>query len=87
MTADLDANDGLKPALAWQPRDGRGNAAGTDTAPAPTGHPSVLPNPQSAREPETTAQALWPHFGSSEAVNAALRGLVEAAKQMRRTGS
>lgn len=30
---------------------------------------------------------LWPHFGSSEAVNAALRGLVEAAKHMRRTGS
>jgi hypothetical protein len=29
---------------------------------------------------------LWPHFGSSEAVNAALRGLVEAAKHMRRTG-
>ncbi|MFS8068266.1 MAG: hypothetical protein ACMG6S_18070 [Byssovorax sp.] len=30
---------------------------------------------------------LWAHFGSSEAVNAALRGLVEAAKHMRRTGS
>lgn len=30
---------------------------------------------------------LWPHFGSSEAVNAALRGLVEAAKHVRRTGS
>ena len=29
---------------------------------------------------------LWVHFGSSEAVNAALRGLVEAAKHMRRTG-
>ena len=29
---------------------------------------------------------LWGHFGSSEAVNAALRGLVEAAKHMRRTG-
>jgi hypothetical protein len=30
---------------------------------------------------------LWEHFGSSEAVNAALRGLVEAAKHMKRTGS
>jgi hypothetical protein len=30
---------------------------------------------------------LWPYFGSSEAVNAALRGLVEAAKHMQRTGS
>jgi hypothetical protein len=30
---------------------------------------------------------LWPHFGSSEAINAALRGLVEAAKHMKRTGS
>ncbi len=27
---------------------------------------------------------LWPHFGSTEAVNAALRGLVEAAKHIRR---
>lgn len=27
---------------------------------------------------------LWPHFGSSEAINAALRGLVEAARHMRR---
>lgn len=30
---------------------------------------------------------LWPYFKSSEAVNAALRGLVEAAKHIRRTGS
>jgi len=30
---------------------------------------------------------LWPYFGSSEAVNAALRGLVEAAKHIQRTGS
>ena len=30
---------------------------------------------------------LWPYFGSSEAVNAALRGLVEAARHMQRTGS
>jgi len=30
---------------------------------------------------------LWPYFGSAEAVNAALRGLVEAAKHMQRTGS
>ena len=30
---------------------------------------------------------LWPYFGSAEAVNAALRGLVEAARHMRRTGS
>ena len=31
-------------------------------------------------------QDLWPHFGSAEAVNAALRALVEAAKHMQRTG-
>jgi hypothetical protein len=30
---------------------------------------------------------LWPHFGSTEAVNAALRGLVEAARHMQRTSS
>jgi len=30
---------------------------------------------------------LWPYFGSTEAVNAALRGLVEAARHMQRTGS
>ncbi len=30
---------------------------------------------------------LWPYFGSSEAVNAALRGLVEAARHMQKTGS
>jgi len=30
---------------------------------------------------------LWPHFGSAEAVNAALRGLVEAARHMQRTRS
>jgi hypothetical protein len=30
---------------------------------------------------------LWPYFGSTEAINAALRGLVEAAKHMRKTGS
>jgi len=30
---------------------------------------------------------LWPYFGSTEAVNAALRGLVEAAKHMQRVGS
>jgi hypothetical protein len=30
---------------------------------------------------------LWPYFGSAEAVNAALRGLVEAAKHIQRTGS
>ena len=30
---------------------------------------------------------LWPHFGSAESVNAALRGLVEAAKHVRRPGS
>ena len=30
---------------------------------------------------------LWPHFGSTEAVNAALRGLLEAAKYIQRTGS
>lgn len=30
---------------------------------------------------------LWPYFGSSEAINAALRGLVEAARHMQRTGS
>lgn len=30
---------------------------------------------------------LWPYFGSTEAVNAALRGLVEAAKHMRIGGS
>jgi len=29
---------------------------------------------------------LWPHFGSEEAVNAALRGLVEAARHMRSSG-
>ena len=30
---------------------------------------------------------LWPYFGSSEAVNAALRGLVEAARHIQRTSS
>ena len=30
---------------------------------------------------------LWPYFGSTEAINAALRGLVEAARHMRKTGS
>jgi hypothetical protein len=30
---------------------------------------------------------LWPYFGSTEAVNAALRGLVEAARHMQRTSS
>lgn len=30
---------------------------------------------------------LWPYFGSLEAVNAALRGLIEAAKHIHRTGS
>ncbi len=30
---------------------------------------------------------LWPHFGSPEAVNAALRGLVEAARHMQRSSS
>jgi hypothetical protein len=30
---------------------------------------------------------LAPYFGSTEAVNASLRGLVEAARHMRRTGS
>lgn len=30
---------------------------------------------------------LWPYFRSSEAVNAALRSLVEAAKHIHRTGS
>ena len=29
---------------------------------------------------------LWDYFGSSEAVNSALRGLVEAAKHIRRMG-
>ena len=28
---------------------------------------------------------LWPYFGSSEAVNAALRGLVEALRHMQRS--
>jgi hypothetical protein len=30
---------------------------------------------------------LWPYFGSTEAVNAALRGLVEAVRHMQRTSS
>jgi hypothetical protein len=30
---------------------------------------------------------LWPYFGSTEAVNAALRGLVEALRHMQRTSS
>ena len=30
---------------------------------------------------------LWPYFGSSEAVNAALRGLVEALRHMQRIRS
>jgi hypothetical protein len=30
---------------------------------------------------------LWPYFGSSEAVNAALRALVEATKHIHRAGS
>jgi hypothetical protein len=30
---------------------------------------------------------LWPYFGSTEAVNAALRGLVEVAKHIQRPGS
>jgi len=30
---------------------------------------------------------LWPYFGSTEAVNAALRGLVEAARHIQRISS
>ena len=30
---------------------------------------------------------LWPYFGSTEAVNAALRGLVEAVRHMQRATS
>jgi hypothetical protein len=30
---------------------------------------------------------IWPHFGSAEAVNEALRALVEATRHIRRTGS
>jgi hypothetical protein len=30
---------------------------------------------------------IWPYFGNTEAVNAALRGLVQAAKHIQRTRS